>query len=184
MNLPLQLTLSRFVMSGLFVASISFSWPYAFTLALVVFVLASLTDWLDGHLARKWNQITDLGKLLDPLADKVMISAAFIGLIEFHLVPAWMVIFIITRELLITGLRLLAAQKGLILAAERVGKHKTVLQFTVIIVALLAKSLQEFSLPNAWLLLAMTPLLWLALLATILSGAIYFYQNRHLLQEA
>jgi CDP-diacylglycerol--glycerol-3-phosphate 3-phosphatidyltransferase len=184
LNLPLQLTLSRFVMSGLLVLSISLEWAYAFTAALGIFLLASLTDWLDGYLARKWNQITDLGKLLDPLADKVIISAAFIGLIEYKLAPMWMVVLIISREFLITGLRLVAAQKGMVLAAEKVGKHKTELQITVIIVALLSKSLEEFGLHWAMLQLALPVLYWLALVATVGSGGIYFYQNRKLFQEA
>src|SRR4051812_18535646 len=122
MNLPNQLTLARLLLCAVFTVFMSLDAPFTGVAALVVFILASLTDWLDGYLARKWNQITDMGKLLDPLADKILISAAYIGFVAQDLIPMWVVVCIIAREFLITGLRTIAAAKGVVLAAERIGK--------------------------------------------------------------
>lgn len=184
MNIPNQLTIARLGLCGFFVISMSFTWPFAATTALVIFSVASLTDWLDGMLARRWNLITDLGKLLDPLADKILISAAFISLIERGLAPMWMVVVIIAREFLITGLRIVAANKHLILAAERAGKHKTITQIVCILTSLSYLSLSEFDLGQSFvaslLRSAITPLFWVALFITILSGGLYFYKNRFL----
>src|SRR6478736_7586805 len=137
MNLPNLLTLLRLALTALLVASLSVEYRWRFATALVLFLLASLTDYLDGVLARKWNMITDFGKLMDPLADKVLTASAFICLIPFKALPAWAVIIIISREFLITGLRLLASSKGVILPAERIGKHKTIWQMVAIIYFLL-----------------------------------------------
>lgn len=162
----------------------SIPWPYAATTALVIFIAASLTDMLDGMIARKYGLITDLGKLLDPLADKILISAAFISLIEVKIAPMWMVVVIIAREFLITGLRVVAAGKHLILAAERAGKHKTVTQIVAIIVSLSYLTLNEFHVGDSFfafvLKLSLPVLYWLALLITVISGALYFYKNRSL----
>src|SRR5271156_6821280 len=119
LNLPNQLTVLRLGMCGLLIISLSFDWPYAATTALLIFALASLTDWLDGAIARARNLVTDLGKLLDPLADKVLIVGALVALVERHVAPMWMVVIIVAREFLISGLRQLAARKQKILAAER-----------------------------------------------------------------
>lgn len=187
MNLPNQLTMARLGLCGVFVLSLSFTWPFAATTALVIFSLASLTDWLDGSIARKYNLITDLGKLLDPLADKILISAAFICLIERGLAPVWMVIVIIAREFLITGLRIVAANKHLILAAERAGKHKTITQIVAILTSLSYLSLSEFGLGTTivanLLHAAIYPLFWVALFITVLSGGLYFYKNRFLFDK-
>jgi len=185
MNLPNQLTIGRLFLSVLFVVVMSLSWPYAATTALVIFLLASFTDWIDGELARQYNQITDFGKLMDPLADKVLVSAALISLVERHIAPMWMVVMIIAREFLITGLRIMAAQRQVILAAERVGKHKTVTQIVVILVSLVFLCLQELGQghgkPAEILQLLLMPFYWLTLLITVFSGAIYFYINRGLI---
>lgn len=188
MTLPNQLSVGRLVLCVLFVATLSIDWSYSLTSALAIFVVASLTDWLDGHIARRYNLITDLGKLLDPLADKILISAAFIGLIGFDEgPPPWMVVAIISREFLITGLRLIGAAKGRILAAEKVGKHKTISQISVILASLGALSLQELGLSNtsteAILQWVIPYLYWIALIITVVSGAIYFYRNRSLFDE-
>jgi CDP-diacylglycerol--glycerol-3-phosphate 3-phosphatidyltransferase len=187
LNLPNQLTVLRLGMCGLMLISLSFTWPYAATTALLIFALASATDWLDGSIARARGLVTDLGKLLDPLADKVLIVGALVALVERHIAPMWMVVIIITREFLITGLRTIAAHKHKILAAERIGKHKTISQIVVILVSLSALSLAEFGLHDTWLgrLLdvAQRPLYWIALLITIYSGATYFWKNAGILQE-
>src|ERR1019366_6421618 len=176
LNLPNQLTVLRLGMCGLLLISMSFDWPYAATTAFFIFTLASLTDWLDGAIARARNLVTDLGKLLDPLADKVLIVGALVALVERHIAPMWMVVIIIAREFLITGLRMIAAHKQKILAAERVGKHKTISQIVAILVSLAYLSLGEFGLQNsapAHLLgQAQMPLYWFALVITVLSGAI------------
>src|SRR5476651_1225446 len=181
LNLPNQLTVLRLGMCGLLIISMSFDWPYAATTALLIFTLASLTDWLDGAIARARNLVTDLGKLLDPLADKVLIIGTLVALVQRGVAPMWMVVVIITREFLITGLRMVAAHKQKILAAERVGKHKTISQIVAILVSLATLSLGEFGLQETRLahFLAASQLwfYWIALLITIFSGAIYFWRH-------
>jgi len=148
LNLPNQLTVLRLGMCGLFLISMSFTWPYAATTAFFIFTLASLTDWLDGEIARSRNLVTDLGKLLDPLADKILVIGAFIALAveSHHFAPMWMVVVIMAREFLISGLRQIAASKQKILAAERIGKHKTISQIVAVLVSLAYLSLGEFGL--------------------------------------
>ena len=188
LNLPNQLTVLRLGMCGLLLIALSFPWPYTATAALLIFALASLTDWLDGAIARARNLVTDLGKLLDPLADKILIIGTLVGLVERHVAPMWMVVIIIAREFLITGLRTIAAHKQIILSAERVGKHKTISQIVAILVSLAHLSLGEFGLQNTGLAhfldLAQMPLYWFALGITVLSGAIYFWKNAGMLNES
>ena len=145
MNLPNILTLLRLGLTVLLVASLSVDYPSHFGIALLVFLLASLTDYLDGVIARKWNLITDFGKLMDPLADKVLTASAFICLIPYGALPAWAVIIIISREFLITGLRLLASSKGVILPAEKLGKHKTAWQMITIVFFLALLAADDFA---------------------------------------
>ena len=187
LNLPNQLTVMRLGFCALLLISMTIPWPYAATTALLLFILASLTDWLDGAIARARNLVTDLGKLLDPLADKVLIVAALVALVQRGIAPMWMVVLIITREFLITGLRTIAAAKQKILAAERIGKHKTISQIVVIIVSLLCLSLTEFGLHDTvlyhWLASAQMPLYWFALLITVWSGLVYFWKNASILNE-
>jgi CDP-diacylglycerol--glycerol-3-phosphate 3-phosphatidyltransferase len=170
-----------------FLISMSFNWPYAATTALVIFALASLTDWLDGAIARARNLVTDLGKLLDPLADKVLIVGALVALVDRGVAPMWMVVVIIAREFLITGLRTIAAHKHKILAAERIGKHKTISQIVVILVSLSYLSLGELGVQDNFvgrlLNTAQMPLYWIALIITVLSGAIYFWKNADVVLE-
>ena len=188
LNLPNQLTVLRLGMCGLLLISMSFDWPYAATTALLIFTLASLTDWLDGAIARSRNLVTDLGKLLDPLADKVLITAALVALVARGVAPMWMVVIIIAREFLITGLRIIAAHKQKILAAERIGKHKTISQIVAILVSLACLSLGEFGLQSTLLarFLAASQIwfYWIALVITVLSGAIYFWKNASIVNES
>jgi CDP-diacylglycerol--glycerol-3-phosphate 3-phosphatidyltransferase len=188
LNLPNQLTVLRLGMCGLLLISMSFTWPYAATTAFFIFSVASLTDWLDGHIARSRNLVTDLGKLLDPLADKILVVAALVALVWSHVAPMWMVVIIIAREFLITGLRAIAAAKQKILAAERVGKHKTISQIVAILVSLACLSLHEFGLQNTLLarFLAGSQIwfYWFALFITVLSGAIYFWKNAAIVNES
>jgi CDP-diacylglycerol--glycerol-3-phosphate 3-phosphatidyltransferase len=187
LNLPNQLTVARLGMCGLMLISLSFDWSYSATTALFIFALASITDWLDGAIARARNLVTDLGKLLDPLADKILIIGALVALVDRQVAPMWMVVIIIAREFLITGLRTIAAHKQKILAAERVGKHKTISQIVAILVSLSYLSLAEFGVQDHFLghLLraAEQPLYWIALVITVLSGGIYFWKNSAVVME-
>jgi CDP-diacylglycerol--glycerol-3-phosphate 3-phosphatidyltransferase len=190
LNLPNQLTVLRLGMCGLLIISMSIAWPYAATTAFVIFALASLTDWIDGAIARSRNLVTDLGKLLDPLADKVLILGSLIALAvePHHLAPMWMVVVIATREFLISGLRQIAAAKQKILAAEKIGKHKTISQIVAVLASLGWLSLGEFGLQNTgiarFLATAQLPLYWIALLITIASGAVYFAKNASIVNES
>jgi CDP-diacylglycerol---glycerol-3-phosphate 3-phosphatidyltransferase len=186
MNLPNLLTLLRLALTALLVTSLSVQYPAHLIVALSLFLLASLTDYLDGVIARKWNMITDFGKLMDPLADKVLTASAFICLIPFKALPAWAVIIIISREFLITGLRLLASSKGVVLPAEKLGKHKTAWQMITIVFFLALLALRELSVENSPTL----DLLWsrggaflvtVTTVLTVFSGSAYLWKNRQLL---
>lgn len=188
MNLPNKLTLLRLVLTALFVVSLSVAFPGHLTAALGLFLLASLTDYLDGEIARRWNLITDFGKLMDPLADKVLTASAFICLIPYQAIPAWAVITIISREFLITGLRLLASSKNIVLPAEKLGKHKTAWQMITIVyfLALLAweaPGTRGLNLPPAWDWIGRA-LITITVALTIFSGLAYFWKNRRLLASA
>ena len=147
-------------------------------LALTLFVAAALTDWLDGYLARLWKIESDFGRLFDPLADKLLVTVAFIGLLGAGLLPVWFVSLVVAREFLITGIRLVAGQKGVVLAAEKIGKHKTVTQMVTAILGLLLLAIDP---PPPF----GQPLLYLAVLITALvtagSGLYYLIRNYQLL---
>jgi CDP-diacylglycerol--glycerol-3-phosphate 3-phosphatidyltransferase len=147
-------------------------------LALTLFVAAALTDWLDGHLARKWKIESDFGRLFDPLADKLLVTVAFIGLLGAGLLPVWFVSLVVAREFLITGIRLVAGQKGVILAAEKVGKHKTVTQMVTAILGLLLLAIDP-PLPFGRILLDLAVLV--TALITAGSGIYYLIRNYPLL---
>ena len=196
MNLPNKLTVSRFVMTVLFLWCLFTKFPFHQTLALVLFVLAGVTDYLDGHIARARHLITNFGILMDPLADKIMTCSAFIAFVEStHINPdapvklaAWMVVVIVSRELAITGLRLLAASKNVILAAERYGKHKTAWQIISIIALLVVDALNEWPgwlqhLFRAWSPMFALLALWITVVLTAVSGLIYLWRNRTLYLE-
>ncbi len=145
MNLANKLTISRIVLTFVFMFFL-FSKGIVFkTLALVVFIIATWTDFLDGFLAKRRNEITDFGRLMDPIADKILIIAAFLAFVEMKLVPAWIIVIIIFREFTITGLRLIALVKGKVIEAEMAGKHKTVSQMVSIYMILFFIVLKEYS---------------------------------------
>ena len=140
MNLPNQLTMGRLFLTALFVAVMSIPdqllksfhlLDYRITIAILFFLIASLTDFLDGYIARKLKLVTDFGKLMDPLVDKILTSAVFIILTKENMIPAWITITIISREFLVTGLRLLASNQGKVLSADSLGKWKTTSQIIV-----------------------------------------------------
>jgi len=195
MNLPNKLTVSRFVLTAFFLCALFCPWqiPFRNTLALFFFCVASFTDFLDGKIARSRNLITNFGKLMDPLADKILTCSAFIAFVEStHLHPdapvkvaAWMVIVIVARELAITGLRLLAASKNVVLAAERFGKHKTISQIIAIIALLVIDAKIEWTswlqnILQGWSVPFTEIMLWLTVALTAASGLIYLWRNREI----
>src|SRR5829696_1399878 len=151
MNLPNKLTVSRLILTAAFLAVIFSEVRFHETIALALFVAGGISDWLDGQIARRHNLITNFGILMDPLADKIMVCSAFIAFVDLKWMPAWMVIIVVARELAITGLRLLAASKHVVLAAERYGKHKTISQIVAIIAILVLQAYQEWGPPGQWL---------------------------------
>jgi len=186
MNLPNKITISRIFLIPLFMIIVfdPFSWgdmrllgvtlPVAHFIAALIFILAASTDWVDGYYARKYNLVTNLGKFLDPLADKLLVSAALIILVEMQLAPSWIVIIIISREFAVTGLRLVLAGEGEVVAANQLGKIKTWAQIVAISALLLHNTIFELmSIPFDMISL------WVALFFTIWSGWDYFYKNRH-----
>jgi CDP-diacylglycerol--glycerol-3-phosphate 3-phosphatidyltransferase len=187
MNLPNRLTLGRLVLTVFFVGFLTSSTHWGDVVALLIFIFASLTDWLDGYLARRLNQITNFGKLMDPLADKVLVASALICLIPLEALPAWVVIIIITREFLITGLRQLAAGQGMILPADPLGKHKTAWQLITILffLSLLAAG-DFFGDESHWLQFLWVKvgpfLIGITVSLTIYSGLAYLWKNRTLLK--
>jgi CDP-diacylglycerol--glycerol-3-phosphate 3-phosphatidyltransferase len=159
-------------MIPIFIVFMLVEFPYHMEAALAVFVIASLTDKLDGHLARKYNMITDFGKFMDPLADKLLVSGAFVVLIQLGRIEAWIVFVILAREFAVTGLRTLAAAQNIVIAASNYGKIKTVTQIIAIILLLLGN--YPFSLIN---LPIDTIMVYITLVITILSGLDYFAKN-------
>src|SRR5258708_3753124 len=195
MNLPNKLTVSRFVLTALFLVALF--WPTEIpkrnTLALILFCIASFTDFLDGKIARARGLITNFGILMDPLADKILTCSAFIAFVESsHLhsdtpvkVGAWMVVIIVGRELAITGLRLLAASKNVVLAAENFGKHKTISQIVAIIAFLVVDASSEWppslqNLLHGWAPQFTLIMLWLTVALTASSGVLYLWRNRRI----
>lgn len=176
MNLPNKITLVRILLVPvvmMFLLTLQ-EW-----LALAVFLLAALTDGLDGYIARKKRLITNMGKFLDPLADKLLISTVLIVLVQLQRLDAWMAILIISREFAVTGLRLVAAADGLVIAASRMGKLKTVSQ--IVAISLLILDNFPFS---RWGLPLADMAIWLAVILTVVSGIEYFLKNRSVLEQA
>ncbi len=173
MNLPIALTLFRIVLVPLIIVFLISSDRVHVLLAAVIFIAASLTDWLDGRMARRWNQVTRLGTLLDPVADKLLVAAALIALVQIDMVDAWVAVVIIGRELAVTGLRGVALSMGAVVPASAFGKAKTVSQYTAITTLILDKGVPVELAPFH---LVSTGVLWVALALTVLSGADYFYR--------
>jgi CDP-diacylglycerol---glycerol-3-phosphate 3-phosphatidyltransferase len=153
--------------------------PVSHLAGAILFILASTTDWIDGYIARKYNLVTNLGKFLDPLADKLLVSAALILLVEIGLAPAWIVILIISREFAVTGLRLVAAGEGSVLAASQMGKLKTWIQIIAISLLLL------HNWPLAFIGFPLGIIaLYLAMIITVYSGYDYFKKNWHVMRDS
>ena len=176
MNLPNKLTTLRVIMIPFFVFFLLWQNGENYTfrmIALALFIIASLTDLLDGKIARKYNLVTNFGKFMDPLADKLLVCSALICLIELNALPAWMVIIIISREFIISGFRLIAAENGVVIAANYWGKFKTVSQMIMIILLLI-------DLGGVFDILEQI-FIWLSLALTVISLITYIWQNRSVL---
>jgi CDP-diacylglycerol---glycerol-3-phosphate 3-phosphatidyltransferase len=192
LNLPNKITVSRIFLIPVFLIILlgGFDWgswkmageelPVTHFIAALIFIIASCTDWVDGYYARKYNLVTNLGKFLDPLADKLLVSAAFIALVELGAAPAWMIIIILSREFAVTGIRAVAAaEDGEVIAASQMGKIKTWLQIIAISALLL------HNLPFAFVGFPFATIsLWLATLITLYSGWEYFVNSKHILLKS
>lgn len=175
MNTPNKLTILRVIMIPFFVffmlADMGNAGKYT---ALVLFIAASLTDTLDGYLARKYNQVTNFGKFMDPLADKLLVCSALICLMDVGKLPSWAVIVIISREFIISGFRLIASDNGVVIAASYWGKFKTTFQMVSVVLLILDIPALAF---------VTTICVWIALLLTIVSLVDYIYKNHKILTE-
>ena len=170
-NVPNLLSLSRILSVPVFIILMLDPSPLRALVAGIVFSLASATDWLDGHLARKWGQVTKMGKLLDPIADKILIMSALVILVEIRsdVVHAWIAIVIIGREFAVTGLRAIAASDGIVIPAETAGKYKVGAQITAVLSLLL-----DYYWNREWLRELGSVALWLAMLLAVYSAIGYF----------
>ncbi|WP_273850428.1 CDP-diacylglycerol--glycerol-3-phosphate 3-phosphatidyltransferase [Guptibacillus spartinae] len=191
MNLPNKITVSRIFLIPVFLIFLLAPLPLGETeiagvvllnshlIATAIFIFASVTDWIDGYIARKHNLVTNLGKFLDPLADKLLVTSAFVSLVELGSAPAWIVVIILSREFAVTGLRLVASSEGEVLAASNLGKLKTWIQIIAIIMLLIQNvPFEAIGFPFA------TISLWAALIITVYSGWDYFSKNKEVLLKS
>jgi CDP-diacylglycerol--glycerol-3-phosphate 3-phosphatidyltransferase len=176
MNLPNKLTIFRVILIPFFVFFLlsNAAGDMSKWIALIIFIIASLTDMLDGKIARKYNLITDFGKFMDPLADKMLVCSAMIALVGLQKIPSWIVIIIIAREFIISGFRLIAADKGVVIAASYWGKFKTVFQMAMVI-------LMIADLPALSILTQIV--MWVALALTVVSLIDYLVKNKGVLKD-
>jgi len=188
MNWANRLTMSRLVLTIFFVAALNSSWQYGRTAALVLFLLAGITDFVDGEVARRYQWITNFGKLMDPLVDKIMMAAAFISLVPLKAVPVWVATTVVARDFLITGLRLIASSTGRVLPAERLGKQKTSWQVITVIFFLALLSVSELRYADErsiWWSHAWNEagpiLVWIMVALTVYSGIGYAWRHRDLI---
>lgn len=189
-NIPNVLTIFRILLTPLFIICLFSNYPYARLWALIIFIVASVTDAFDGYYARKYNQVTRHGQFLDPLADKILVSSAFISFALMELVPFWMVALIVFRDLFVTGLRWAMESKGLTMITSKIAKAKTTTQISVIIFILLFLGVQIFS--YSWLketinfIIENRIIYYFTLIATIFTvwtGISYLYKNRLIIKD-
>ena len=197
MNLPNKLTVLRLILVPFFVAALFVPIPHHMLIALLIFAAASFTDHLDGRIARKYNLITDFGKFLDPVADKVLVISALVSFVPLGHAELWAVLVIIAREFMVTSVRLVASDSGKVIAANSWGKFKTISQLVAILVILILQYIQElislgivpsFSVGAAdsglFFALIGHSLILISVFFTVLSGGIYLKQNWHLIKTA
>lgn len=190
MNLPNKITIARVLMIPLFVIAVLVPFPFGtwpvgnadlpvhHFIGAVIFAVAAGSDWLDGYIARKYSLVTSFGKFLDPLADKLLVTAALLVLIDISMLASWMAIIILSREFAVTGIRLVAAGEGNVIAASGLGKWKTTFQMVAIVVLLL----HHFPFSYAGFP-AGDVLMWIAVILTIISGVDYFWKNRAVIMK-
>lgn len=175
MNLPNKITMIRVILIPFFVFFMLTDFvPYSNVIAVAIFIVASLTDTLDGYLARKYELVSNFGKFMDPLADKLLVCSALICLIELGQLPSWMVIIIVSREFIISGFRLIAAEQGIVIAASYWGKFKTTFQMIAVILMIV-------NLPVLHILTVACT--WIALVLTVVSLVDYIAKNHKVLTE-
>lgn len=175
MNLPNKLTIFRVILIPFFIIALLVPGiPAGNWIALAIFIVASLTDLLDGKIARKYNLVTNFGKFMDPLADKLLVCSALICLVELSRIPSWMVVIIIAREFTISGFRLIAADNGVVIAASYWGKFKTT--FQMIAVCLMIANIPVLSLLT-------TVITWIAVILTVVSLIDYLVKNKDVMKE-
>ena len=179
MNLPNKLTLLRICLIPVFVILMLSQVSNFFLISCIIFIIASITDFLDGKIARKYNLVTDFGKFMDPLADKLLVLSAFICMIEYDLVAGWMVIIIVARELTVSILRAIAADNGKVIAASGGGKIKTTSQMIAIILLLIGANYS-----NSQIVFVGTIAMYIATIFTLYSGIDYLYKNRELFMNS
>lgn len=167
MNVPNSLTLLRIILIPVFVVVIGISIPYGDLMAAIIFIVAALTDSLDGYLARKYKQVTKLGIILDPLADKLLITAALICLVELGRLSGWIAIVILGREFAVSGLRAVKAEEGIVIPASKLGKLKTISQVLAVILIILENVVTPFKGVGMWAM-------YIAVVITVVSGVDYF----------
>jgi len=185
MNIANILTMLRFILTAIFIVLIRQDGLSVKILALFVFTAAALTDYFDGYLARKYNLITRFGKIMDPIADKFLTLSAFFIFMQMHIIASWMLIIIAVREITVTGLRLMAVQRGVALAAEKAGKVKTVLQivavYLIMIFIILAQcetNAQWYANVMSWSINGITLFMCAVVLITLSSGITFIWNNR------
>lgn len=179
MNLPNKLTLLRICLIPVFVILMLSQVSNFFLISCIIFIIASITDFLDGKIARKYNLVTDFGKFMDPLADKLLVLSALICMIEYDLVAGWMVIIIVARELTVSILRAIAADNGKVIAVSGGGKIKTTSQMIAIILLLIGANYS-----NSQIVFVGTIAMYIATIFTLYSGIDYLYKNRELFMNS
>ena len=189
MNIANKITISRIILTFVFMIFLSINGLWPKVVSLVVFLVAALSDLLDGRIAQKRNMVTDFGKLMDPIADKILVLSAFIAFVQMQIIASWMVLILISREILVTSLRLFALNKGKVLSAGRSGKHKTFSQMVLIFLILgfiLLKEIRKafYTWNPSWetsFLLGIHVIMWVVVALTLYSGISYLWTNRKII---
>lgn len=187
MNLANKITLSRILLTFVFMFLLFCQGTLTKYLALFTFIIACLTDYFDGRIARKRKTENNFGRLMDPIADKILVLAAFLAFVEMKIIPAWMVIVIIFRELVITGLRIIAASRGKIISASLAGKHKTISQMVAIISILIFLIIKESATPvwspvwEVWFRRGAFYMMLITVILTLVSGLAYLLKSKAIL---
>lgn len=179
MNLPNKLTIARIIVVPFFIGAYMYE---LYVVAFLLFVAASMTDMLDGKIARKYNLVTNFGKIMDPLADKILVYSAFCLMVEDGILPAWMLIVILAREFVVGGMRTVAASEGIVIAAAMSGKIKTVLQMIAVPLLLLTTAVYNLKI-FYYVDLAAQIFLWASLIMTVYSGIEYIARNRSVFSQ-